>query len=717
MKIIFYHICLSTIFTQQLYNATEFIEKLRKENPADENLLKESIENTKEMLKHYIYYKVATDPPQPDFNKSYFPKIDFSSLFKDIKTKDTNYFDFSREFISEVFKLNDLHTQALFEKIPLSKYLYICPLDLSTRYDNRTDTVKMFGNFAFQEELYIYFKNYEQVIKCIKNNLNTPIKTINGKDPFTFIQEFAGIKLRSPHGTYGFNQMIYSGVSLEFPAGMKELSNFTVVYENEDTFTTDYLIQDKSKNVNNIMFDKSKEVNEKFLSYLDNNQNKLNAIEWNYNYISKINKLITFQCRVDETNHVNVMKINSFGGVEDSKDSLDVAEKCANLFDENEYRIIIIVPQNSGGNPIIGYNIIELLSPYILTRNTVRIKKDENMTQFIELYNSNDLFVELNSTNKLNGSYIKDGFVNETYGNETEEFSKPFAWKVNQTKIEEIKKNLKHKRKPNEIVILTDSFAFSSASVFMKNAYKSGAGIIIGYNGNPNLPDDIFDLSQSPSPVYGIEEFQNIYPEIANKILKNLIGLKTITCMTTFHEFQESHIPQEYDVQIVDKRIKIFNPYDRIYDTNYQIFIEEAIKVLDFYKENCNPKNKFLVKLSDECKFENHLHGGFRCGSDSKWNISDCAPAYCDVGYYYNRIANSCLVYPMENEEKKGDKKDTGNDKTWLYIIIPVVGIIIIVGVFLIIIYIKHLLCFKKGEKTSENNNTTILEDLMPEGN
>ena len=71
----------------------------------------------------------------------------------------------------------------------------------------------------------------------------------------------------------------------------------------------------------------------------------------------------------------------------------------------------------------------------------------------------------------------------------------------------------------------------------------------------------------------------------------------------------------------------------------------------------------------------------------------------------------------MENEEKKGDKKDTGNDKTWLYIIIPVVGIIIIVGVFLIIIYIKHLLCFKKGEKTSENNNTTILEDLMPEGN
>ena len=45
-----------------------------------------------------------------------------------------------------------------------------------------------------------------------------------------------------------------------------------------------------------------------------------------------------------------------------------------------------------------------------------------------------------------------------------------------------------------------------------------------------------------------------------------------------------------------------------------------------------------LVLLSDKCKFDNHLHGGFRCGSDSKWNKSDCVPAYGDTGYYYNRI-------------------------------------------------------------------------------
>ena len=44
------------------------------------------------------------------------------------------------------------------------------------------------------------------------------------------------------------------------------------------------------------------------------------------------------------------MRINNFGSAVDSEPSLEVAKKCAYLFDENDYRIIIIVPQNGGGN-------------------------------------------------------------------------------------------------------------------------------------------------------------------------------------------------------------------------------------------------------------------------------------------------------------------------------------------------------------------------------
>jgi hypothetical protein len=377
---------------------------------------------------------------------------------------------------------------------------------------------------------------------------------------------------------------------------------------------------------------------------------KNNDIEWKYNYISKDINIIVFQCRVDEINHVNVMKINNFGGISDSEPSLDVAEQCAYLFDQNNYRIIIILPRNGGGNPIIGYNIIELLSPYILTRNVLRIKKDVNITIFIEFYNNDTIFDEINSTNKVNGNYFKDGFVSEKYGNKVEEFSKPFAWKVNQRKIEEIKSKLKNKRKPTEIVVMTDGFALSAASVFMKSVYKSGAGIVIGYNGNPSLSDDVtFDISQSPSAVLSLGGYNYIYPDIVKKTIEYKIGLASLTCIASYHEFQESHIPQEYDVQFPDKRIKIYKEYD---DASYQEFINEAIEVLDSYKENCNPNNTMLVLFSDECKFDNHLHGGYACGSDLKWNKSNCIPVYCDGGYYYNKISNSCIKYPIENKEE-----------------------------------------------------------------
>ena len=90
-------------------NASECIERLRNET-ADEEIYKKGLENSKEFLKHYIYYKISSDPPQPDFNKSYFPKIDIDNLFQNIKTKNTNNFDFKNEFFSAVYKLNDQHT-------------------------------------------------------------------------------------------------------------------------------------------------------------------------------------------------------------------------------------------------------------------------------------------------------------------------------------------------------------------------------------------------------------------------------------------------------------------------------------------------------------------------------------------------------------------------------------------------------------------------------
>ena len=114
MKILIFIILLSTLYSQIIYNSSDFIEFIRNSTPANETILKGALENTKEFLKHYIYYKVSSDPPQPDFNSSYFPKMDIKNLFNNIKTNNTNYFDFKNEFISAIYRLNDLHTTPFF---------------------------------------------------------------------------------------------------------------------------------------------------------------------------------------------------------------------------------------------------------------------------------------------------------------------------------------------------------------------------------------------------------------------------------------------------------------------------------------------------------------------------------------------------------------------------------------------------------------------------
>ena len=80
MKVIIFILSLSTLYFQGIFNATEFIENLRNTTPANETLLKNALDNTIEFLKHHAYFIVSRDPPQPDFDNSYFEKKDYLNL-------------------------------------------------------------------------------------------------------------------------------------------------------------------------------------------------------------------------------------------------------------------------------------------------------------------------------------------------------------------------------------------------------------------------------------------------------------------------------------------------------------------------------------------------------------------------------------------------------------------------------------------------------------
>ena len=104
-----------------------------------------------------------------------------------------------------------------------------------------------------------------KLFKLVQDNLNTSIESINGKNPFTFIQEFAGINLRSKHSTYVFKQLVYTKNNLNIPVSMEDLTNFTVVYSNGDRFTTDYIIVDINQTSDNFKFYENEGDNKKFV--------------------------------------------------------------------------------------------------------------------------------------------------------------------------------------------------------------------------------------------------------------------------------------------------------------------------------------------------------------------------------------------------------------------------------------------------------------------
>ena len=105
--------------------------------------------------------------------------------------------------------------------------------------------------------------------------------------------------------------------------------------------------------------------------------------------------------------------------------------------------------------------------------------------------------------------------------------------------------------------------------------------------------------------------------------------------------------PFEFLVNPVDEIVKIYKPYsDEIYDR----FINEANFIFEKYNDlengECNKDNKYLFYETKDCDSKLNIrraHGGYLCGSDGKWNKSNCIAAYCDDGYILNDERTKCI--------------------------------------------------------------------------
>ena len=705
---------------------------------ADESDLKIIIEAFSSFFKDiYAFNEVAKNPPQPSFNNEYYEKIDIQEGLKNIKIKDTNMYKFYQEFKLLFDRLGDQHLYIGNQYLEMNDIYFSDPLKLSIKaYENKA---RMFGDFKFNTTE-LLFRNGDLVYKTIENNLDTPIKTINGKDPFDFITNFAGNyeKLKSPQGTFRYKFYCHNSNLdfYDFPLSKENLINFTVVYENNDTFSTDYIVYSE-KNLTEVNFKENfksfisiiKENksnanlntkfnpnnffiarNEKFFRKLNNPQNFLmeekkdNSTEkWAYFYSNYI------ACRVDHNKKVNIYAVTGFG-TDGSLEYSQTIKKCTFLFDKNKYPIIVVNVMNPGGLVYNSQYLLESLNPnielnlYGLVRKKVLAKENQLTKDFslimVDTKNCEPFGYKplLKSEKKVDyGSSVSDTLLGPFIFN-----GRSFVISIN-----DLKKNLKNPRKPTEILIYTDGFSYSATSLLLKYMQYNGGAITAGYFCNPNLDNIPYDSSLSPSSIF-TEQILKLLDHKEYKTLNSTYNYSMIIAVTQmFYTLNDFKRPLEYEVTPVDEKVNIY--FDKVYKEGvnlvpeeFDIFINDSLKIFEKYKTQCNPDNKKLLLITSECdgKFGEHAHGGYECGDDGLWT-NNCVASYCDIGYVYDFDKKICVENVCKPEN--------------VFLNLTIAVIFIIVGIIIIIIAL--CMCIKINEKRrkkrmailANNNNTESL--------
>ena len=283
----------------------------------------------------------------------------------------------------------------------------------------------------------------------------------------------------------------------------------------------------------------------------------------------------------------------------DINDAIDIILECINIFYSNNFPIIGIENQNGGGIIFIAQLFNQLLQVKLQEHMFFAGRSIDLFRQAYESIQSEIIDIEtckpFNDVDDfMNG--IKDDYSNNTKTiiyKRTKIFN--FGSKDGISLIHVYRKlfmengNLK---RPTDIIIFTDGFSFSATSLFIKGFQKTGGAITVGFNGNPQLSDDLFDASQSPT---NIQEFkESVY-------YQNLIELgfyvNSISASESFGDnyMEKNSIPLEYDFDPVDERVDIYNEY---IDEIYQTFIDKGKEIFKKYNQD---KKYVTKKIKNYC--------------------------------------------------------------------------------------------------------------------
>ena len=634
------------------------------------------ISNLTQIIKNYIYLDILKNIPVSPYTKGW-QNINLIDTLNKINSNNiTQFYDFYRE-IKKIFAIpKDINLNIIGDKTPKGvefNYMTAC-LPFSFYSDGSNNLyIKYFPECA------VYYSKRIRKYVLEKEEQKIPIETINGENAFNYI-EYWGKKYKdykSKSGDFAYKKKTIHAFYLNiYPYKPEELKMSFKFKDDEKNLNLSYYIFIPN-NINK--FDK-KNFDEFYKNEIKNYEKeiykpnifemiqnyhkskgiiqqeqkpKINYIEWDFRTPEEKG----IKCKVDTLNQINILILESFNL--DYNTAYEIIYKCTQKFHQNNYKIVVIQNYNSEGNEKLALILRQLLQVKIKNKSYLAYNILEDLRKDFE-----DFPEKYNDIETCRPFYDFEDFLNGTkvnYSTQDEEIihkkSKiiDIIDKYTRRKLENIRKefiNTGNIKNPTDIIIFTDSFSSGAGSIFIQSFKNEGGAILVGFNSNPNLDNDYFIPSQSPSISMNFsnsKEYQN---------LKSLgFIIKGIPVGETYKDDykKEKAIPLEYNFDKIGHIVNISEPYS---DDKLNLFIEEAKKIFKEYNEDkfCKNESNVLLENDDKCnkfKDDKFAHGGYTC-ENGTWT-STCKKYYCDLGYYYNIYEDKCMKDYCTNDPYEKD--------------------------------------------------------------
>ena len=235
---------------EHIYNLDEVINYINKEKMEKEDLILIINYLIDIISETYAFYEISAEPPQPDFKKDYHSKVDILSDFRElqekiekIETDEFEIYNFYRGIISIISKLKDSHIEINWNLLNLDDFFIIAPIEFIIKEINGIP--KIFPNCI--DEVFIYCDDHEvsEALELCENYKNSPIKTINGNNPFDYINNFGDnfASTKNQHALFSYRLNFHNNIPLsEYPLKEDDFKILEIIFEEGDNITTKYYI-------------------------------------------------------------------------------------------------------------------------------------------------------------------------------------------------------------------------------------------------------------------------------------------------------------------------------------------------------------------------------------------------------------------------------------------------------------------------------------------